>query len=246
MEVKKREVLFSLIIVLAMLASGFWISEIISDNIDLKLETYTTAVQIEDEEQFDYGMRTNFGNALVYGTFSANQPVTFGELGGEYLEATKTKQRYTMHTRTYTTTDSKGHTQTHTEIYWSWDYAGNETRRCESVNFLGHDFARSRFQFNNFESAHMPDGNYYNYESSSVRYYYSVIPATFDGTIHTDLISGDIGEQIQIFYGQRPADVVASKLDNKNIPIVMFWVVWVFLTACTVVAFVYHENRWLD
>ena len=45
-----------------------------------------------------------------------------------------------MHTRTVTTTDSKGKTHTRTETYWSWYYAGSEEQRCSEITFLGHKY----------------------------------------------------------------------------------------------------------
>ena len=129
MEVTKREVLFSSIIVLVMIAVGVLISCSIEEHIQTETERYTTAVRIVDAGQFRYGMNTNFGNALVFGTLQAKQPVSFPELGGEYMIIRKVKERYTRHTRTVTTTDSKGNTKIKTEVYYTWDYAGSEEKK---------------------------------------------------------------------------------------------------------------------
>ena len=107
MEVTKREVLFSSIIVLVMIAVGVLISGAIEERIQTETERYTTAVGIVDAGQFRYGMNTNFGNALVFETLQAKEPVSFPELGGEYMIVRKVKERYTRHTRIVTTTDSK-------------------------------------------------------------------------------------------------------------------------------------------
>lgn len=76
-EIKPREVVVSLGILAIMLALGFAIHHSIAIGAQRRLEQYTTAVQIEDARQFRYGMDTNFGNALVYGTMSAIDPVTY-------------------------------------------------------------------------------------------------------------------------------------------------------------------------
>lgn len=44
-------------------------------------------------------MRTNAGNAFVYGDLKAVDTVTYPEIGGEYIYIEKVKERYTMHTR---------------------------------------------------------------------------------------------------------------------------------------------------
>ena len=66
MEIKKREVLFGVIIILVMLAVGLGISGSITEHMQTEAEKYTTAVRVEDADQFTYGMDTDFGNALVY------------------------------------------------------------------------------------------------------------------------------------------------------------------------------------
>lgn len=137
MEIKKREVLFSAIIVLVMLAIGLGISGSITEHMQAEAEKYTTAVRVEDASQFTYGMDTDFGNALVYGELRALEPVSDSALDGEYLTICKTMERYTMHTRTVTYTDSNGKTKTRTETYWTWDYAGSWEQESDTVSFLG-------------------------------------------------------------------------------------------------------------
>ena len=100
-EITLREVLVSIIIVLLMAAAGFMISEKISSKLDEMNEEYEQAVKIEnDRELFEYGMRTNVGNAFVSGTLKTLDPVSLPEIDGEYSSITKTKEEYTKHTRT--------------------------------------------------------------------------------------------------------------------------------------------------
>ena len=71
-----RELMFSIVIILVMLTGGFFISEKISSSCDNKNEEYYQAIKIDnDAEQFQYGMRTNVGNAFVKGTLSVVDPV---------------------------------------------------------------------------------------------------------------------------------------------------------------------------
>lgn len=123
-EITKREVLASIAIIAMLLIVGLGISDKISDKIADKNEKYNKAIKIESKELFDYGMRTDVGNAFVYGELKAVDPVTYPEINGEYMYVEKVKERYTMHTRTVTYTTGSGKnrmTHTRTEHYWTWD-----------------------------------------------------------------------------------------------------------------------------
>ena len=182
MEVTKREVLFGSIIVLVMIAAGVLISGSIEEHIQTETERYTTAVRIVDADQFRYGMNTNFGNALVFGTLQAKQPVSFPELGGEYMIVRKVKERYTRHTRTVTTTDSKGNAKSKTEVYYTWDYVGHEEKKSDNVSFLGEEFDIRQFNLPYEEAISLPNGGKYIYEWTVTRYYYEGLPSSFDAT----------------------------------------------------------------
>ena len=109
MRITKREILVSIIIISIMLLLGFVIHGNISDKLMLEYQKYNTALQIEnDTDLFTYGMKTNVGNAFVYGDLKAVDTVTYPEIGGEYSYVEKVKERYTQHTRTVTYTDSNG------------------------------------------------------------------------------------------------------------------------------------------
>ena len=246
MEVTKREVLFSSIIVLVMIAVGVLISCSIEEHIQTETERYTTAVRIVDAGQFRYGMNTNFGNALVFGTLQAKQPVSFPELGGEYMIIRKVKERYIRHTRTVTTTDSKGNTKIKTEVYYTWDYAGSEEKRSDNVLFLGEEFDIRQFNLPYEEAISLPNGGKYLYEWTVTRYYYEGLPSSFDATIHANLIKKGIGEGVDVFRDMTPDQVVESKLNGQNIPIISFWALWLILTGAVVYFFVGQENKWLE
>ena len=246
MEIKKREVLFSVIIVLVMLAIGLGISSSITEHTQAEAEKYTTAVRVEDASQFTYGMDTDFGNALVYGELRALEPVSDSALDGEYLTICKTMERYTMHTRTVTYTDSNGKTKTRTETYWTWDYAGSWEQASETVSFLGREFQIGQLSLPGDETLRLKGGDTYLYEGLHTRYYFTGLPASFDATIHADLRDGDIGEGAEVFKDKTPAEVVDDQLSGQKIPVIIFWVFWVLLTGGALVGFFYLENRWLD
>lgn len=60
---------------------------------------------------FDYGMRTNVGNAFCQGALEAVDTVSDPRIDGQWMYIYCEEKHYTMHTRTVTTTDSKGHTK---------------------------------------------------------------------------------------------------------------------------------------
>ena len=96
-EITARELLFSVIIVLVMLTTGFFIGEKISSSADERNQEYEQAAKIDgDKELFGYGMRTDIGNAFVYGTLKTVDPVSLPEIDGEYAYIRKVKEKYTI------------------------------------------------------------------------------------------------------------------------------------------------------
>ena len=121
-EITKREILASISIIAVLLLIGFIISGKISDHLIDKNEKYNKAVKIKEQDLFEYGMRTDIGNAFVYGDLEAVDTVTYPEIGGKYMYVRKVEEHYTMHTRQVAhTTTVNGHSHTYytTEVYWS-------------------------------------------------------------------------------------------------------------------------------
>ncbi len=75
-EITKREILASISIIAIMLCVGVLIAGKISDYELDQNEKYNKAIKIENKELFEYGMRTNVGNAFVYGNLKAVDTVT--------------------------------------------------------------------------------------------------------------------------------------------------------------------------
>lgn len=131
MEIKPREIAFSVAIMFVMVALGFLLGSKISDHIAETNEEFTTATQITDDQQFQYALATDFGNVIAYGNLIAEQPVSADDLDGEYAILTKITERYTMHTRT--------------EIYWTWDRVKREEDSTEAFSFMGASFPADKF-----------------------------------------------------------------------------------------------------
>lgn len=236
-EITYREILASISIIAVMLLIGFVISGKISQIHDDKNAKYNKAVKIESTNLFQYGMNTNVGNAFVYGELKAVDTVTYPEIGGEYMYVEKIEEHYNRHTRTYTTTDGKGHTRTHTEVYWSWDYAGSEDMQCKEVSFCGVVFDSNKIE--------LPSANYIDIikESGYVRYKYYGTNIEYKGTIFTELKDKTISDSTHFY--EMSIKETKDKLE-RNIGIVIFWIVWIIVMVLAVFGFYYIDNEWLE
>lgn len=236
-EITYREILASISIVAVMLLIGFVISGKISQIQSDKNAKYNKAVKIESADLFRYGMDTNVGNAFVYGELKAVDTVTYPEIGGEYMYVEKIEEHYSRHTRTYTTTDGKGHTRIHTEVYWSWDYADSEDMQCKEVSFCGVVFDSNKIK--------LPSADYIDTikESGYVRYKYYGTNIEYKGTIFTKLKDKTISDSTPFY--EMSIKETKDKLE-RNIGIVIFWIVWIIVMVLAVFGFYYIDNEWLE
>lgn len=192
-EVTSREIIVSIVIIAAFLIGGFLISGRIQDRIDDANMKYNTAVKIDcsdSNELFVYGMRTNIGNTFVYGELIAVDPVSYPDIDGEYMEVKKTKEKYTRHTRKVAHTRTvNGRTQTYytTQVYYSWDYAGSESKKCEKVRFCDIEFSSDHIDLPPLE--HIDTQTFGN-----IRYIYEGIKTEYLGTLFSDLREDTISE----------------------------------------------------
>lgn len=238
MEITKREIIASISIIAIMLMIGILLSSKISEWQMDSNEKYNKAVKIEGKELFQYGMDTNVGNAFVYGELECIDSVGYPEIDGKYLYVEKVKERYTMHTRTVTTTVN-GKTRTRTETYWTWDVVGREELRTKKVKFCDIEFNSSQFI--------IPSGEYINTikESSHVRYKYYGYPVKSKGTIFTYLSNGNIDKDGVLFYRDKTIDEAMEDLE-ANVGLIIFWIVWSIVIVAAVCGFYYLDNRWLE
>lgn len=236
-EITYREILASISIIAVMLLIGFVISGKISQIQSDRNAKYNKAVKIESADLFRYGMDTNVGNSFVYGDLEAVDTVTYPEIGGEYMYVEKEEEHYNRHTRTYTTTDGKGHTKIHTEVYWSWDYAGSESKQCKEVSFCGIVFDSNKIE--------LPSADYIKTikESSHVRYKYYGTKTKYTGTIFTELKDKTISDSTSFY----ELSIEETKdLLEKNSGVVIFWIIWIIVMVLAVFGFYYIDNEWLE
>jgi len=241
MEITKREVLVSLVIVSVLLIVGFLIGGKINEHHMEKVQEYNTALQIDNNRDlFEYGMKTNVGRAFVYGTLQALDPVSYDEVDGEYSSIKKVKERYTRHTRTVTktrTVDGKTETYTEEEVYYSWDYVSHEETHATKISFIDVEFPYGTINFP--ERKHIKTKQV----SSTIRYVYSGAPVKCEGTIYAILKNNTISD-VSMNHYCNIEDTLESY--NQNFAVVVFWILWIFLLIVSVIGFLYLDNYWLD
>lgn len=238
-----RELLFSIIIVLFMLAGGFLIGEKISSANDNANQEYDQAVKIDvDKELFEYGMRTSVGHAFVSGTLKAVDPVTYPELNGEYACVEKVKEKYTQHTRQVPhtrTVNGKSQTYYTTETYWTWDKVGEEHIHCTTISFLDVEFSHGTIEF---PDLYLIDTIK---QSSKIRYKYYGYNTSYDGTLYADLRDNTISDTT--FVNNANIDEAVKYMhQSRTILLVIFWIVWIAVIGGAVYGFCYLDNRWLE
>lgn len=239
-EITKREVLASIAIIAVLLIVGLGISDKISDKIADKNEKYNKAIKIESKELFDYGMRTNIGNAFVYGELKAVDPVSYPEIKGKYIYIEKVTERYTQHTRTVTTTDSKGKTHTKTETYWTWDEIDSESKHSKELMFCGIKFP--------YKKIYIPEMKYIDTISAGyhLRDVFYGTKAKHKGTIFTKLKDGTISDKSSFYKDQKADETKEHLTKGEKSWLIVFWVAWIVVIVACVIGFCYFRNDWLE
>jgi len=236
--ITRLEILMSIPMVAILFLVGMWISGIIESHIDDKNAEYYSAVQITEPDIFQFNMQTNVGNAFVYGVLEAVDTVSYTDIQGEFMSLRKVTERYTMHTRVVTTTDSKGRSHTRTEVYYSWDYVGEEEKHSEKLQFMGSEFDFSKFN--------IPTQDYIDtvYESHTVRYKFYGSATKYTGTVYTELRNGTISESSKFYESMNIDETI--KQCTSNAWIYVFWIFWVIFMVAAVVGFYAIDNKWLE
>lgn len=240
-EITKREVLACISIIAVMLMLGVWISGGISEACADRNEIYNKAVKLETADLFEYGMRTNVGNAFVYGDLKAVDTVTYDDIGGEYMYVSKVKERYTKHTRTvtkYRTVNGKRIAYKTTETYWTWDVVDRGAKKCEEVTFLGVVFDSDKILVPSDHYIDTISGGYH------IRYKYYGVDTEHVGTIFTDLRDDTISDNTP-FYKNYTIPEAVEHLQAWDWTSV-FLIFWIILTAGACYGFCYLDNHWLE
>ena len=239
-----REALFSTIIVAAFYGLGVWISNPLLTKATEKSQRVITAIKVSDPSKFDHIRRTNVGFFLAEGELIANDTITLPDIPGIYARIQKIKEEYRSHVETYTTTDDKGNTHTHTRIVWEWERVDDWDYITKSYTFLGQRFTGKEIGYG---CRATKDTTIYNRKlwGNDVRYVYYTTPVTVSGLMEG--VSADKKFQNLNFRKNKTIKEVVERAErsNNNAPI-GFWVFWWILTVAIVFLFVYCENEWLE
>lgn len=243
MDVTKREIIASIVIVAIMMTFGFIISGNINDARLDKMQEYNTALKIPDSntELFQYAMDTNVGNAFVEGTLKFLDPVSVEGLDGQYSYISRKLEKYTQHTRIVTETyyvNGKPKTRTKTETYWTWDHVETDRWESEQINFNGVDFTTDQIE--------VPGTRYHSIVGCGyhLRYVYYVRDVEWQGTIYADLKDHTIQDKAD-FRQDVDIETMLGYYESFDWRW-LFWPVWILLTGGLVVAFYFIDNRWLE
>lgn len=239
-EISKREVIVSISIIAILLMIGLVISNKIVEYQTDKNEIYNKAVKIESSEMFQYGMNTNVGNAFVYGELNAVDTVSYLEIGGSYMYVKKIEEHYNQHTKTETYTDSNGNTHTRTKVYYTWDYAGEESVRCKEIKFCD-------IKFDSYKIS-LPSTFYIDTikKSSRVRYQYYGASTSYKGTVFTDLRNNTISNNSPFYTNMNINDTLEYITTSQTTTLIAFWVAWIIGIGVIVFLFYKAENKWLE
>lgn len=177
---------------------------------------YQTMRVANDKSDFNFLLSTSAGRTGVNdAVFKAVDPVSLPEIKKEYMYIVRVQERYTMKTRTYTTTDSKGNTQTHTEIYWEWDVIDRTKKKSKHVfvndvkvktDIVPIDTEVLKLDEKNVDLSQVENKSWFSavgkkpkiksekyiYASGHDRFYYKAAPIEFKSTAFAELKDGQV------------------------------------------------------
>jgi hypothetical protein len=243
-EITKREILASIAIILVMLMIGFGFHSLILQNSLDNNEIYNKAIKLTSPNEFVYGMKTNIGNAFVQGELSTVDPVSYPDLKEKYMYVSKETQKYTMHTRTVTYTDSNGKNHTKTETYWTWDRINFESKTSKQLLFNNVKFNSSQFD--------LPYAHHITtIRNGNLRYIYEGVDLKHNGTILASLKDNNIfninNEKKKVpFHTQNLQETYDYYISSGTAWLVLFWFFWILLIIGALFFFYQFENRWLE
>ncbi len=177
-ELKVRYFILPTVIVAFMIMTGIWIHNKMEDSRLANNTMYETAIPADDKDSYDYILDTQQGIFYTHGLFTAEQPVEFSEIDGEYAELKRREEHYVMKTRVVTYTDSEGNTHTKTETYWEWEHYHTDYLSTKTIMFNDHSYDYDKFS--GFPESHITT----RHPRSDVRVKYYGVPVKMELTQH--------------------------------------------------------------
>lgn len=236
-EITFREILVSVIILLLMIAFGFFISANIQDHYADKNQKYFKSLKVKDEEVFNYAINTSIGNMMAYGKFKANNAVTYEDVKGEYFSVSKTMEKYTEHSRrvSYKCGERRCH---RTEKYWTWDFISKDSKHTDTFKFLNKEFRYDLLSFSG--EKHIKTDTF-----GHIRYIYRGIPTDFNGTWFSKTTGSKMLDN-ELYVNEKIEKVLKDKESQSDTVATVFWVIWSLITLVIVVIFIYKDNKILN
>lgn len=251
MNITKREIIASITIIAIMLLFGTMISGRIKESeLDAK-ETYLKAIHINDSDLFKHAMSTNVGNAFVYGDLIALDPVTYPEIGGEYMRAEKVEERYERHEKWETKKDSNGKEHRELKVWYEWDVAHRESIHSNRILFCGVEFPYEQIDYGLYSShiETIKGDKVYSLKSGErvkVRFKYYGISTTHKGSMFADLRNNNIPDNTRFYNEMSTEDLLNCLMSMSNGGVIIFWILWTLLIGAVVYGFYYLDNTWLE
>ena len=243
MEITKREILFSTIIIAVMIGLGILISRPIISSVSDNALKVISSLQITNNEKFDYIRRTNAGDFIAQGKLTVIDPVSIKDISGTYGRIEKVKKEYREHTRTVTETDSEGNTITRTETYWEWDVVDEWSWEATEISFLGQVFTPDQIKYRfrtTYKETIEPRVGFF---STEIRYDYYVAPKEDYGIV-IGTANNKNYTNLHFKHDTIKNYVLSAENRIESAPII-FWIIWGILIIGIIILFFYAENRWL-
>lgn len=261
-----KRVLLVVLGAILLIPVGFSARAAINSGGEKNARMYNTAIQADEKDHFNYAIDSHQGKLLGSGQFTPTQLVKFPEMTKEYAWVEKTKEEYTRHEREVCTDtyDSEGNVtgeSCHTEVYYSWDYAGSDQLQSPAWKLHGREYPESLFNISSFASSKdcsefMPagsgggwfssakgcSGGYY-YIDGDTRYDYDVIdPNGFTAAFMSDASTGALkpvqGNRINL--ERKSIEQMVKDANNYKLPGTLFLVFWWILVLGCMGAVAYH------
>jgi len=207
---------------------------------------YQTSIKPANKDEFNYALDTHAGNILHAGTFEFSILSRFPEMYKEFGAVKRIEEHYNRHERQIAYSCGKDNKNTcyRTEVYYSWDYEGEQVQVHNKIMFEGREYDINNFylahQFKNTDTSKLIEnvrGKYFDFAWRK-RFYYQVIEATFESTIFVDSSDGNmqgIGSKTVSLYNRSPQNMVDDAVNSVGSIQFWFWVFYVGVPIALIV-----------
>lgn len=235
-------------------------------------EIYYKAIQINnDQKLFEYAMKTNAGNALVYGEVNPVDTVMDERLKQEYLAIKVYIDKYVEKVRYEDITDEDGNVIGQRAVYYEeWERYKTIESCAKEINFLGKNFPYSKLNLSNYTKLALdsntvedefegkirwdyiyPSGRFFE-RVGDYRYQYYVIPLKQNITVLANLGESTMynvknkDSAVDVHYEKTIEQVMKERQQSKNGFNILFTVFWYIIFVALAYVFINSRNKWAD